>query len=167
MADYDIDADNALPFLVQDGIHRHGRLAGAAVADDQLTLAAADRDHGVDRLDTGLQRFFNRLPVGNARRRIFHRAEFVGLDRSFAVDRLTEGVDYTADHGLAGRNLDNSTGAADDIALFDQGFAPEQNRADGLPLKVEHQAVHAVGIFQQFACHGFFQPDDVCNPVAD
>jgi hypothetical protein len=35
---------------------RRRGLAGLAVADDQLALAAADRDHRVDRLDAGLQR---------------------------------------------------------------------------------------------------------------
>ena len=43
-------------------------LPGLPVADDQLALAAADRDHRVDGLDAGLQRLANRLPVDNARR---------------------------------------------------------------------------------------------------
>ena len=51
LADRDVDAADlllriaGLPglALVQDGVDADGRLAGLAVADDQLTLAAADR----------------------------------------------------------------------------------------------------------------------------
>ena len=43
-------------------------LAGLPVADDQLALAAADRNHRVDGFDAGLQRLFHRLPVDHARR---------------------------------------------------------------------------------------------------
>ncbi len=51
--------------LVQDGVQRQRGLAGLAVADDQLTLAAADGDHGIDRLDAGLHRFRHWLPLGH------------------------------------------------------------------------------------------------------
>jgi hypothetical protein len=37
------------------------RLAGLAVADDQLALAAADVRHRVDRLDAGHHRLLHRL----------------------------------------------------------------------------------------------------------
>ena len=55
----DVDADDLVEvvritaagrLLRQDGVREQGGLAGL-VADDQLTLAATDRDHGVDRLD--------------------------------------------------------------------------------------------------------------------
>ena len=60
LADGDIDTDNVLALLVDDGVEADRGLAGLAVADDQLTLAAADRDHGVDRLDAGLERHVDR-----------------------------------------------------------------------------------------------------------
>ena len=56
LADRDVDADDALALLIDDGVDGDGGLAGLAVADDQLALAAADRDHRVDRLEAGLQR---------------------------------------------------------------------------------------------------------------
>ena len=37
-SDGDIDADDILALLVDDGIRCNGGLAGLAVADDQLTL---------------------------------------------------------------------------------------------------------------------------------
>ena len=69
LGDRHVDADDARPLLVEDRVDGDGRLAGLAVADDQLALAAADRDHGVDRLDAGLQRLVDRLPFGDARAR--------------------------------------------------------------------------------------------------
>ena len=56
LPDRDVDADDVAVLLVDDRVERDGGLAGLAVADDQLALAAADRDHGVDRLDAGLER---------------------------------------------------------------------------------------------------------------
>src|SRR4029079_18741403 len=52
--------------LVDDRVDADRGLAGLAVADDQLTLAAADRGHRVDGLDAGLQAFANALPLHNA-----------------------------------------------------------------------------------------------------
>ena len=46
-----VDADDAGALLVDDRVDGDGGLAGLAVADDQLALAAADRDHRVDGLD--------------------------------------------------------------------------------------------------------------------
>ena len=65
-ADGNVNAEHALALLVDDGIGRDGGLAGLAVAADQLTLAAADGDHGVDGLDAGLQGLLNRLAVDDA-----------------------------------------------------------------------------------------------------
>ena len=65
LSDRHVDADDARPLLIEDRVDGDGRLAGLAVADDQLALAAADRGHGVDRLDTGLHRLVDRLPSGD------------------------------------------------------------------------------------------------------
>ena len=64
LADRDVDALDLLlrvagrpvVALVDDRVDRDRGLAGLAVADDQLALAAADGGHGVDGLDAGLQR---------------------------------------------------------------------------------------------------------------
>src|SRR6202008_1697691 len=72
LADGDVDAvelgalvaGRVHRLLVQDGGEGDGGLAGRTVADDQLALAAADRDQGVDRLQAGLHRLVHRLPRG-------------------------------------------------------------------------------------------------------
>src|SRR6187200_2404062 len=64
LADGDVDAAHllvrvaAVPelLLVDDRVDRDRGLAGLAVTDDQLALAATDRGHGVDGLEAGLQR---------------------------------------------------------------------------------------------------------------
>src|SRR5690606_6588688 len=56
LADGDVDALNVLALLVDDRVDRDGGLAGLAVADDELALAAADGDHAVDGLDARLER---------------------------------------------------------------------------------------------------------------
>jgi hypothetical protein len=65
-----VDALNAGALLVDDRIDCYGGLAGLAVADDQLTLAAADRHHGVDGLQARLHRLAHRLALDDARRHL-------------------------------------------------------------------------------------------------
>src|SRR5258708_743297 len=57
LTDRDINTNYVLAFLVDDGVDRNGGLTGLAIANDQFTLPAADRDHGIDGLDTSLQWF--------------------------------------------------------------------------------------------------------------
>ncbi len=61
LADRDIDTKDAEALLIDDRIDGNGGLARLPVADDQLTLAAADGNHGIDGLDAGLQWFADRL----------------------------------------------------------------------------------------------------------
>jgi len=52
--------------LIDDRVDRDGGLARAAVTDDEFALATTDRDHGVDRHDTGEERLVDRLAGHNA-----------------------------------------------------------------------------------------------------
>src|SRR6185437_12734777 len=54
LSDGDIDANNVAALLIDDRVESKRGLAGLAVANDQLALAAADRDHGIDGLDSSL-----------------------------------------------------------------------------------------------------------------
>ena len=47
------------PGALEHRIHRDRGLTGLAVANDQLTLSASDREHRIDREDTGLHRGIN------------------------------------------------------------------------------------------------------------
>ena len=95
------------PLLVEDRVDGDGRLAGLAVADDQLALAAADRRHGVDRLDAGLHRLVDRLPAGDARARSTRPARSCSVTIGpLFVDRLAQRVDDAADQRLADRHAE-------------------------------------------------------------
>ena len=93
--------------LVDEGVERDGGLAGLAVADDQLALAAADRDQRVECLEAGLHRFVNRLARDNAWRLDLDTAALGIFDRALAIDRVAERVDNSAEKALADRNIDD------------------------------------------------------------
>src|SRR5512141_1754720 len=52
-----------------------------------IALAAADRDHRIDRLVTGLYRLRHRLAPDHARRDFLDRCGELGVDRALGVDR--------------------------------------------------------------------------------
>jgi hypothetical protein len=123
LTDRDVDADHRVLgapvlLLVDDRVDGDGGLARLAVADDQLALAAADRDHRVDRLDAGLQRLVHGLAVGDARGddvdlRALSVAAGPGRRRSDA-----QRVDHAAEHRLADRHLEQAAGGLDQVALL-------------------------------------------------
>src|SRR5262249_10182926 len=82
LTDGDVEAVNALPLLVDDGVDGDGGLAGLAVADDELALSASDRHHAVDGLDAGLERLFDRLASQDARRLHLDASSMRRLDRA-------------------------------------------------------------------------------------
>src|SRR5690606_38054347 len=143
LPDGDVDADHLLVgadelLLVDDRVDAHRGLAGLTVADDQLALTAADRDHRVDGLDAGLHRLGHGLAVGDARGNDVDLAAFGGLDRALAVDRLAEGVDDAAEHPLAHRHAQELAGRADGVALLDLEVVTEDDGADDVLLEVHH-----------------------------
>src|SRR4026207_2253936 len=121
LADRHVEAEDPLPLLVDDRVDRDRGLAGAAIADDQLTLTAPDRDHRVDGLDAGLQRLLHRAPVHHAGGIALDRPELLGVDRALAVDRLAQGVDHAAHQRLADRHLGDALGARHRVAFLDLG----------------------------------------------
>ena len=144
LADGHIDADDAGALLIDDRVHRDGRLAGAAVADDQLALTAADRDHRVDGLDPGLQRLLHRLAHDDARRHHLDLAGRARLDRAAAVHRPAQGVDHPAEHRGAGRHLEQTAGATDFVALLELEVVAHDRGAHVVLFQVEHQPRHRV-----------------------
>src|SRR6185295_11352891 len=98
LANCDVDALNARALLVDDRVNRERGLAGLAVADDQLALAAADRHHRVDRLVAGLHRLADALAPHHARRDTLDRRTLAGLHRALAIERVAERVHHAAEH---------------------------------------------------------------------
>ncbi len=139
--------------LVDDRVDGDCRLAGLAVTDDQLTLATADRDHGVDSLETGLHRFVHRLALGHAGCLEFQGAGGFSLDVAEVVDGLAQRVDHAAEEGVADRYGQNLSGAVDFLAFFDSGEVTEDDDADFADVKVLGQAQGAVFETKQLVRH--------------
>ena len=171
LTDRNIDADHVSVLLVDDGVDGDGRLAGLAVADDELALAATNRHHGVDGQDTGLHRLVHGLTGDNAGSLELHGARALGLDGALAVDGLAQRVHHAAEHGLAGGNLHDTTGRADLVVLLDCGDVTQKHGADLVLFEVLGKAVNGLAALsdelEQLAGHGIAQAVDARNAVAD
>jgi hypothetical protein len=154
-------------FWFRIGVDQDGGLAGLAVADHELALAAADRDHRVDRLDAGLERLLHRLALDHAGRHRLDVPELVRRDRALAVDRLAERVDHAADQGVADGDAGDVAGRIDRVAFLDLVVGAEQHRAHVVLFEVEHHADDVAGELEQLAGHRVLEAPDAGDAVAD
>ena len=153
--------------LVEDGVERDGGLAGLPVADDQLALAAADRDQRVDGLQAGRHRLVHRLARNDAGRLDIDAHALVGLDRAFAVDRVTERIDDAAEQTLADRHVDDRAGALDGLSFLDLAVVAEDDDADIVGFEIERHAAHAVLELDHLAGLHVVEAVDAGDAVAD
>src|SRR5581483_10382612 len=167
LADRDVDAIDVEAFLIDDRIHRDRGLAGLPVADDQLALAAADRNHRVDRLDPGLQRLADGLPLHDAGRADFDPAPLIRLNRPLSIERRADRIDHAAHERRTNRDLGDAAGALDRITFLDAGVLAHQHDADAVFLEVQRDAVQAARELQHLAGHRAFEPVDLRDAVAD
>ena len=86
LADRAIDAQHILVALVQNGVDRDGGLAGLPVAEDQFTLAAADRNQRIDDDDAGLQRHGDESAVHDRPGGALDGQTLAGGNRPFAIE---------------------------------------------------------------------------------
>ena len=167
LADRHIDALHAQTLLVQDRVERNGGLAGLAVADDQLSLATADRDEGVDRLDTGLHRLVHRLAAGDARCLDLHTAGLHIGERTLAVDRLAERVDDTAQQAVADGHGQDVAGGDHGLAFLDAFDVAEDHGADRILVEVEGETDETVLEAEHLVDRRVGQARHARNAVAD
>src|SRR5918994_3634262 len=170
LADGDIDADDSGPLLIDDGVNRDGRLAGAPVADDQLPLAAANWNHGVDGLDTGLKRLLNRLPHDDAGRHHLDLTPTRRLDRAPAIHRLTQCVHHPTQHRGTDRYIEQSAGAAHLVTFLQLEVVAHDRGTDVVFLKLQHQAGKGIprllsGELEHLAGDGRFEAVNTGNAV--
>ncbi len=174
LAHRDVDADHRVVgapvlLLVDDRVDRDGRLARLAVADDQLTLAATDRDHRVDRLDARLHRLVHRLAVRDARRDDVHLLVRGRLQRRAVVDRAAQRVNDPSQHRLADGHLEQTSGALDQVAFLHREVVAVHDAAHGVLFEVHHLTHdRAVGglEFHQLARHRGREPVDPGDTIA-
>src|SRR6185312_12573999 len=145
LADGNVDTNHVAALLVDNRVERDGGLTGLAVADDELALAAADRDHAIDGFDAGLERLLHGL----------------------AVDRIAERVHHAADQGIAHRHGHDFAGAAHFLAFTNAGILAEQHRTDLIFFEVHGDAENAVPEGDELACHDLLEAMDTRDTVAD
>ena len=153
LADGNVHAGKVLALLVDDRVDGDGGLTTLAVANDEFALAAADRDHGVNGLQARLNRLGNGLAVDNAGSNLFDDVEEFRVDRTLAVDRLTESVHNAADKFRTNGNGKNLAGRLDQVAFGNVFVGTENNGTDGVTFEVEGEAIRIAGEFQHFALH--------------
>ena len=104
LADGAVDANQVAAALIQNRVNDDRGFSDLAVADNQLALAAADGNHGVNGLDAGLNGFAHGLAVDDAGREAFERIALGGLDGPLVVNGIAERVHHAADHAIADRH---------------------------------------------------------------
>ena len=167
LSDGHIDADDVLALLIDDGIQSDDGLTGLTVADDEFALAAADGNHAVDGLDTGLQRHAHALAFDDAGRVVLDGPVFLCVHGALAVHGLAQGVDHTADQAFANGNGNHMARALDHIAFFDVLVVAQHDHGDAVFLQIQGHAVGAVGKLHQLVGHALIQTAHTRDAVAD
>ncbi len=109
----------------------------------------------------------HRLARDDAGRLHLDAAALRTLDRTLAVDRLTERIDHPAEQLLADRHVDDRAGAADGVALADRLVVAEDDDADIVGLEIErHAADTGAREVDQLPGHYVLQTEHAGDAVA-
>ena len=167
LADGHVDAEQVQALLIDDGVDGDRRFAREPVADDQLSLPAADGNHPVDRLDARLHRRIDRLTRDHVRRNDLDGPRAVRLDGTLAVEGRAQRVDDSAQQRVAHRHAGDLAGSLDEVSLSHSDVGAHDCRAHGILFEVERQAGDAAGELQQLAESHLPETVDHCDAVAD
>ena len=170
LANGDVHANDALTLLVDDRVNGDGRLAGAAIADDQLALSASDRNHRVDGLDAGLERLLHGLADDDARRLAFDLPRMRRGDIALPVDGATQCIHNTSDQLGTNRNLQHSARATHLVALLELEVVAEDDGADVVLFEIEREGGDGLARFagvdlEHLAGHGLLEAVNASNSV--
>lgn len=149
--------------LVQNGVETDGGFAGLTVTNNQFSLAATNGDHGVDTLETSLDRLVDGSARENTGSLQLSTASLLGLDGALAINGVTKSVDNAAKHLHSDGNINlfrqldlvsfpecpeptyNFTSTLDCLSLTDETVGTEQDDTDLASLEVHAHALHARG----------------------
>ena len=158
-------ASNVDGFLIQDRVKNNSGFAGLAVTDHQFTLATTNRNKCVNGLEASGHGFIHRFARNNARRFNVHAHHLFRLDRTFAVDRISQCVNHAAKKFFTHRHFNNGAGAFDHVAFFNIAVSAKNNHTDIIGFKVQRHAFNAAGKFNHFASLHIIQPVNAGNAV--
>ena len=149
LTDGAINADHILVALIEDGVDRNGGLACLAVAQDQLTLPAPDRNEGIDDFQPGLKRHRNRRAIHDVRCRALDGPALAGGHRAVAIEWPTKRVDDAPQQTVADNHVHDPACALDFIASVQMPIFAEQHDAYFRLVDVEGHAEQIAGEFDQ------------------
>ena len=145
-----VDTVNRFPFfeialLVYDGVYGNCSFSCLPVADDQLSLSSSYGDHCIDRLDPCLQGLLHGLAENNSRSLSFKwQNEFLTLDRTFTVKRLSGGRDNPSKQTFTNAYRCYSSCTFYNIALVDLFRGSKQHGTNIVFLKVKYNCFDAI-----------------------
>jgi hypothetical protein len=175
LADCDVDAVELLALviacvhwlLVEERVENDRGLAGLTVTNDELALAAANRDQRIDCLQASRHRLVHRLARQNARCLdvdAHHRGAF---DRALAIDRVAERVDNAAKQALADRNFHDGAGPLDGVAFLDRAVIAEKHDTDVVGFEVQRHPTDAAVELDHLAGLDVVEAVDAGDAVTD
>src|SRR5206468_7384624 len=138
---------------------------GSTIADDQLALTPAYRNHGINCHNTGLDRLADTSAFDYTRRDFLQRIKGIGFDFAFAIERFSERVNHATKQSFADWDGEQTTGGLGFIPLRDFSGITEQDCTDFRFLEVQRQAVDAPGKFNHFIQHHVAQSFDARDAV--
>ena len=131
MPNGNINAVNGISFfeivlLIYDGIDSDSGFTGLPVANNQLTLATANGDHGINSFQACLEWFFNRLTKNNPGGfPLEWHLETFARNGSFTVKGFAQGIDNPAQNAFACHNGSNAVLAFNGVT-FPYSFGKPQ-----------------------------------------
>ncbi len=148
-----IDAFYIVILLIDNRINGNRRFSRLAISDDQLTLTAADWNHGINDFQAGLNRLMYTFSCHNTGCHTLYRTELITFNRFSSVNCLSKCIDNTSQHTVPNGNLYDTTGTFYFIAFTDVGVIPHQNSTDVLFLQVQYHSINISGKTKQLTGH--------------
>ena len=161
-----VDALHTQALLIQDRVNGNRRLTGLAVTNNEFALPSTNWGHGVNSLDTRLQRFAHRLATDDARRLNFHASNRRIDERTLAVNGLTESVHDASQQGVAHRHRENLPRGANNLFFFDSVHGTKNHGTNGLFIEVHGETYGSVGKFEELVHLRRWQTRNASNTVA-
>jgi hypothetical protein len=105
-----VQADHVALALMDDRVDRDRGLAGRAVTDDQLALAAAERKQGVDHEDAGGERLGHQIALDDLGGRPLGGIQALRGDLRAAVEGPAQRIEHPTEKRLADGHFEDLAG---------------------------------------------------------
>ncbi|GLI95154.1 hypothetical protein LMG27198_41460 [Methylocystis echinoides] len=158
--------------MIDDCVDRNGGFAGAAVANDQFTLTAAERNHRVNHQKARRERPRDERTIDDRRRGLIDGRELGGNDCPAAIEWRAERINDAPQKRFANRHARDFAGSSDDAPRLDWARIAEQHRADGALAQIDREPPYPTFEYKQFieprARQAFYRRDaiaDLDNPA--